>query len=144
MSNQIPQFKRFHKKSLTRALVAGLICSGTFFESPIPTVAADPQRITLSLPGQIRSGQDFRISILFSSRPRPHHFFRLEVDVDGNPAALADMSRGKQTEVTVPPLKAGTHIVRVIWKNAPDHRPVTIEKPIVVVGSTALSKGVTP
>ncbi|MHB8421621.1 MAG: hypothetical protein ACYDAM_02460 [Leptospirales bacterium] len=145
MSNQISRAIRSYRTSLTRGLSAYLICSGMLLGASFSAVAAEQGKMTLVLPRQIHSAQDFQISVLFSSTPRPHHFFRLEIDIDGNPSALADLSSGNRTEVTLPPVRPGTHILKVVWKNTPDHHPVIIEKPIVVLdGSAAPPEGVSP
>ena len=142
MSNRRPYPNRFCKNAPAWNLVSCLIVCVALFGSSLVAVAEESQNMTLSLPRQIQSGQDVQISVLFSSRPLPHHFFQLEIDVDGKAAALADLSIGKQTKVDIPPLRPGSHTIRVIWKNAPN-RPVVIEKMIDVAGhSSAPSSGV--
>ena len=68
----------------------------------------------------------------FPLRPPPHAFYQLEVTVDGQPVAMADLSEERSTWVTAPPLKEGLHHIAVIWRNPPGGSPFTSRQEISI------------
>ncbi|MHB1285793.1 MAG: hypothetical protein ACYCYP_04390 [Leptospirales bacterium] len=145
MSNKSPHSGQFYKTTLVRSLFFCLIACAAVIEPVFASVAEETQDMSISLPKRIHAGQDIRISVLFRSHPKPHQFFQMEIDIDGKPSALADLSIGNKTEVDIPPLPPGMHTLRVVWKNAPT-RPITIEKMVTVTGhpSTHSTGGAQP
>ncbi len=131
MSNKCPHSGQFSQTFLARGLLSCLIACTAVIEPVVVSVADETQNMIVSLPKRIPAGQDIRISVFFQSHPKPHHFFQMEIDVDGKPSALADLSIGNKTEVDIPTPPPGMHTLRVVWKNAPS-RPTIIEKMITV------------
>ncbi|MCL4486287.1 MAG: hypothetical protein M1537_08210 [Nitrospirae bacterium] len=83
-------------------------------------------------PSSLHSGDPLKIRVSFAKPPPPHVFYLLEVMVDGQPAAMADLSEERTTWVTVPPQKEGLHHLSVIWRNPPDGTPFTLSRDLSV------------
>lgn len=75
--------------------------------------------LAVSFPKSVHQGEALKIRITFPKPPPDREFYRLEVDVDSHPVALADLSEESSTWITVPAQAAGVHVVTVVWRNPP-------------------------
>lgn len=133
------------RKTGTGSLLPSTVFSGTtlmllFFLllSWRPGFAASPP-FQVIYPPDLHSDDPLKIHVLFSAPPPPHVFYQLEVTVDGQPVAMADLSEERTTWVTAPPLKEGLHHLAVIWRNPPGGSPIINRQDLSI-----LPKGETP
>ena len=113
------------------ALLAGLIF---LFFSTMSARADQPlKRFQVHYPTPVHSGDPIKIQVRFSSQPPAHVFFQLELTVDGQPVAMADLSEERSTWITAPPQTAGIHHFAVIWRNPPEGSPEAIQTDLSVL-----------
>ncbi len=94
---------------------------------------ATSQNFRVVYPAEVHSGDPFKIHVIFQNAPPSHVFYLLEVAVDGNPVAMADLSEERSTWITAPPQPPGRHQLAVIWRNPPGGSPVASRKDLVIL-----------
>jgi hypothetical protein len=96
---------------------------GLVFLVPAIVWAAGPGTdlplLAVTFPKSVRQGEALKIRIKFPNPPPAREFYRLEVDVDSHPVALADLSEESSTWITVPAQPAGDHTISIVWRNPP-------------------------
>ena len=84
-------------------------------------------------PTDLYAGNPLKIHVVFPSDPPSHVFYQLEVTVDGQPVAMADLSEERSTWITAPPQKSGRHRFSVIWRNPPGGMPIENGKDLFIL-----------
>ncbi len=138
-----PLYQRGEGMDRRKTGTGRLLPSTVFFEAPLLLLflllLSWSQGFAASLPFQVLypksplSGDPLKIHVLFPTPPPPQVFYQLEVTVDGQPVAMADLSEERTTWVTAPPLKEGLHHIAVIWKNPPGGSPITSRQDLSIL-----------
>ena len=96
-------------------------------------VFAASQSFRVVYPTEIHAGDPLKFHVTFSTPPPAHVFYMLEVTVDGQPVAMADLSEERSTWITAPPQKPGRHTLAVIWRNPPEGSPVSDREELFIL-----------
>ena len=100
---------------------------------PTVNASASGDGMHLYIPEKVNAGKEIPVRVVFDHRPPVKEFWRLVVDMDGNPVALADLSLGKETVVNVPSPAPGVHKMAVLWKNPPGGKPLLIQRSVIIM-----------
>ena len=92
-----------------------------------------PKGFRVTYPARVDAGEAIKIRVRFSSPPPSHHFYKMEVTVDGQPVAMVDISEESSTWVTAPGQPEGRHQIAVIWRNPPGGIPKTVARDLSVL-----------
>ncbi len=99
------------------------------------------QGVTVTYPDHVGAGEAIKIRVRFSTPPPAHHFYKMEVIVDGQPVALVDISEESATWITAPGQQEGRHQIAVIWRNPPGGTPEKVLKDLSVLPKAASGTG---
>lgn len=91
----------------------------------------------MTLPEKSHTGEPIKIHVRFSTEAPSHAFFRLQVDVDGKPVAMADMSDERSSWITLEPQSAGRHEISIIWRNPPGGSPISQGQTLTVASESS-------
>lgn len=122
-----------YKRPLTIMYLSGYLLLAGLPGFPTVKAAASGDGMHLSIPEKVTAGKEIPVRVVFDHHPPAKEFWRLIVDMDGSPVALADLSLGKETVVNVPSPVPGVHKMSVIWKNPPGGKPLLIQRSVTVM-----------
>lgn len=101
------------------------------------TQAAETPPFQAVFPARLSPGAPLKIHVTFAHRPPDKTFYRLQVNIDGQPVAMADMWDEKSSWITVGTPGPGPHKAQVLWRNPRSGSPVS-RSGIVTVGREPL------
>jgi len=112
--------------------LAAYLLFGLFHPAPSVARAANEASFQVAFPEKAHTGEPIKIHVRFTTKASPHAFYRLQIDVDGQPVAMADMSDERSSWITLEPQSAGRHRVSITWRNPPGASPISQSRTLVV------------
>lgn len=124
---------RFGKTLLPMAGL-GLFLLVSLSPSLLPQALAEPGAgFKVIFPKKTQEKDPIKIHVTLSPDARRHAFNRLQVNLDGQPIAMADMSEERSTWITLAPQSPGPHLITVIWRNPPGEPPISRSDSVTVL-----------
>lgn len=101
------------------------LLTALFFLLPAPPRVRADFPFLVTIPSRIAPDKAVKLRVRFETPPPSHAFYRLQVNVDGKPVAMADLSAERSTWITLEPQFPGHHRIEVIWRNPTGGAPLS-------------------
>jgi uncharacterized membrane protein len=115
-----------------RGLVV-ILLAGLFSPTLSRAASADGPIFQVSFPKSVKAGAPIKVHVLFASEAPAHTFYKLQVDVDGQPVAMADLADERSSWITIEPQPTGGHTVSILWRNPPGRTPFSRSGSVMVL-----------
>ena len=114
-------------RQICRAIAGGAYC---LLLSLIPgqgpgAQAAETPTFQAVFPTRLSPGAPLKIHVTFAHRPPDKTFYRLQVNIDDQPVAMADLWDEKSSWITVGAPGPGPHKTQILWRNPRSGSPVS-------------------
>jgi hypothetical protein len=112
----------------------GLFLLFSLFSPILPLALAETvSGFQVTFPKEAKEKDPIKLHVTLSPDASRHEFNRLQINLDGQPVAMADMSEERSSWITLAPQSPGTHLITVIWRNPPGGSPLSRSASVTVL-----------